>query len=78
MNKCLRWFSASNRYKHLFGGMGVAALGGGAWAALAVAVVAASCLEYKDKAHGGSWDWADWLLTVAGGAVSACAYLAME
>lgn len=78
MNKFIAWFGESNRYKHLFGGMAVAALGGTAWAALVVAVVAASCLEFKDKAHGCVWDWTDWLLTVAGGAVSACGYMAME
>ena len=29
----------------------------------------ASGMEFKDREHGGKWDWADWWWTIAGGAV---------
>lgn len=29
-------------------------------------LIVASALEYKDKAHGGKWDWIDFGLTIAG------------
>lgn len=29
----------------------------------------ASGMEFKDKQHGGKWDWGDWLCTMLGGLV---------
>ena len=29
-------------------------------------VLTAGALEYKDRAHGGKWDWIDFALTVVG------------
>lgn len=77
MNKIIAFLKESNRYKHLIGGMlvGLAALA--PWAAVYSSVVAASCLELKDRLHGGRWDWIDWLMTVSGGCVSAIIWLLM-
>lgn len=52
MNKFFKFFAASNRYKHLIGGFIVAALAGSFYAAVYAAVVAASCLELKDRLYG--------------------------
>lgn len=40
------------------------------WAAIYSAIVAASCLELKDKLHGCQWDWIDWACTVLGGIIA--------
>jgi hypothetical protein len=50
----------------------LASLGGqGFWGALWVAVVAACCLEYKDKSYGSMWSWTDWSLVASGGLIGA-------
>lgn len=56
MNKIFSFLKKSNRYKHLIGGflVGLSALS--PWAAIYSAIVAASCLELKDKLHGCQWD----------------------
>ncbi len=67
--KIIEWFGRSNRYKHLIGGMAVGfsfALMFGIPAGIAAGILAASCLEFKDRQWGGAWDWVDWALTVAG------------
>ena len=71
MKKLLEWLKASNRYKHIIGGAVVALLAISVYGAIYTAVVAASCLEYKDKESGNVWDWADWACTVGGGAIGA-------
>lgn len=68
MKKIIEWFSQSNRWKHLVGGAAVALAGDSAYGSLLACLVAAGCLEYKDKAWGGAWDWIDFALTLAGGA----------
>ena len=75
MNKLIVWLRTSNRWKHLLGGLVVGCITGGAWSALVAVLASASCLEYKDKVHGCTWDWTDWSLTVAGGAAAAIIYL---
>ena len=57
MNKIIEFLKQSNRYKHLIGGLlvGFAALN--PWTALYASIIAASCLELKDKLKGGLWDW---------------------
>ena len=60
----------SNHYKHLVGGFLVGIIGLNVWAALYASIVAASCMEYKDAAHGAEWDWQDWRCTVAGGCIA--------
>ncbi|MCC8038200.1 MAG: hypothetical protein LIP02_08740 [Bacteroidales bacterium] len=67
--KLIQWLKESNRYKHLIGGTLVGLLSDGPYCAAYAAVLTASALEYKDKAHGGAWDWLDWLCTVAGAAI---------
>ena len=71
MNKIIEFLKQSNRYKHLISGLlvGFAALN--PWTALYASIIAASCLELKDKLKGGLWDWIDWSLTVIGGILSA-------
>lgn len=75
MEKILQFLKTSNRNKHLIGGFLVGMFALGALPALYSAMVAASCLELKDKLHGCYWDWADWLLTVAGGGLAALLWL---
>lgn len=67
--KVIEWLKRSNRWKHLAGGCLIGLCAQDAYCAAYASVIAASCLEFKDKAHGGQWDWIDWGLTVAGGAM---------
>lgn len=54
----------------------LASLGGhGFWGALWVALVAACCLEYKDKSYGNVWSWTDWSLVASGGLIGALVLL---
>lgn len=77
MNKIISFLSKSNRYKHLIGGFLVAALAGNSWAAIYATLVAASCLELKDRLYGNSWDWVDWACTLAGAIPPCIVYLLM-
>lgn len=74
MNKIFKFFEVSNRYKHFIGGLIVATLAGSFYAALYTAIVAASCLELKDRLYDNQWDWIDWLCTVLGGIVAAIVF----
>lgn len=67
MNKIISFLKKSNRYKHLVGGFMVGLCALSPWSAIYSAIIAASCLELKDKLHGCPWDWIDWLCTVFGG-----------
>lgn len=71
MNKFISFLKKSNRYKHLIGGFIVGLFGISPWTAMYASIVAASCLELKDKLRGGLWDWIDWGCTVIGGALAA-------
>lgn len=66
MKKIWNWLKESNRWKHLVGGIGLGLISNDLYCASLVGVGIASALEFKDKAHGGSWDWIDWGLTVLG------------
>lgn len=66
MKKVFDWLRESNRWKHLVGGVAIGFISDDAWCAALAGGGTASALEYKDRAWGGSWDWADWGLTVAG------------
>lgn len=66
MRKVWEWLKTSNRYKHLVGGMAIGLMADDWYCAGLAGVGIASALEYKDKAHGGAWDWLDWGLTIAG------------
>lgn len=60
---------------HLISGFIVAILAASPYAGIYAAVVAATCLELKDQLYGNKFDLADWLLTVAGGALAAVIWL---
>lgn len=66
MKKFWKWLCESNRWKHLFGGVAIGFAGDSSYCSAYVGVGVASALEYKDRAHGGKWDWTDWGLTVGG------------
>ncbi len=75
MNKIISFLKESNRYKHLIGGLLVGLFALSSWTAIYSAVIAASCLEFKDKLKGCYWDWIDWLLMVGGGGITAIFWL---
>ena len=75
MNKLFSFFAKSNRYKHLIGGFLVALLAAAPWTALYAAIVAASCLELKDRLYGNSWDWVDRVCTAVGGVAAIAIWL---
>lgn len=54
----------SNRTKHLK----YAILPGTLFTILFVAGLATG-MEFKDKQHGGKWDWLDWIATMIGGVI---------
>ena len=69
MKKILNWFKYSNRYKHLIGGIviGICAL---SWYnAIYASAGVGLAMEYKDKAHGGDFDFVDAGLTFIGGII---------
>lgn len=70
MNKIFSFLKKSNCYKHLIGGLLVGLCALSPWAAIYSAIIAASCLELKDKLHGCQWDWIDWACTVLGGIIA--------
>lgn len=75
MNKIISFLKESNRYKHLLGGLVIGILALSPWTAIYSAIVAASCLELKDKLKGCYWDWFDWLLMIAGGGIASIFWL---
>lgn len=75
MNKFILFLKTSNRYMHLLGGLIVGICALDAWPAIYAALIAASCLELKDRMHGCMWDWTDWLLTTIGGIIAALIWL---
>ena len=74
-SKLKSFLMESNRYKHLIGGLLVGLCALSPWAAIYSAIIAASCLELKDRLYGNKFDLTDWLLTVAGGALAAVIWL---
>lgn len=64
MKKLIAWFKESNRWKHLAGGFAIGLCASSLYCAAYASVIAGACLEYKDKAWGGKWDWIDFGLTV--------------
>lgn len=66
MKKIWNWLKQSNRYKHLIGGIAIGLLSDDWYCATLAGVGIASALEYKDRAHGGVWDWIDWGITMVG------------
>lgn len=70
MNKIITFLKQSNRYKRLIGGLLVGIVALNPWTAMYSSLIAASCLELKDKLKGCYWDWVDWLMTIIGGLIS--------
>jgi hypothetical protein len=69
MKKIIDWFKESNRGLHLLLGVVVGLLPTGWWNTEVLACGVASSMEFKDwqwRAHGGSPDPIDFVLTVAG------------
>lgn len=60
----MSWLTKSNRTKHLLYAIPCAWL----LTTLFVAGLAAG-MEFKDKAHGGKWDWLDFAATMIGGII---------
>ncbi len=77
IKKVVDFLRASNHWKHLVGGILIGLCAFGAWNAFYAALIAASCLELKDKLWGGDWDWKDWIMTVAGSILSAILWLSI-
>ena len=59
-----KWLRESNRYKHLFYAIPV-----GLVFTILCVLGLASGMEFKDKQHGGKWDWLDWIATMIGGLI---------
>lgn len=57
-------FVESNRDKHFLYAIPCGLLFG-----LLFVMGLASGMEFKDKQHGGEWDWLDWTATVIGGLI---------
>lgn len=70
MNIIITFLKQSNRYKHLIGGLLVGIVALNPWTAIYSSLIAASCLELKDKLKGCYWDWVDWLMKIIGGLIS--------
>ena len=66
MKKFIDWLRMSNRWKHLIGGLIIGIFALSWFTGVYAGVLTAGALEYKDKAHGGKWDWIDFGLTIAG------------
>lgn len=66
MKKFINWFLQSNRYKHLGLGILCGLLSDSWYATEYCGIGVAGALEFKDKQHGGKWDWIDFGLTIIG------------
>lgn len=66
LKRCWTWLNTSNRILHLSFGILFGVFATSFYCALYGGVGVASALEFKDRAHGGVWDWTDWIMTVVG------------
>lgn len=69
--KVINWFKASNRWKHLLGGIIIGAGANSIYCAAYAGIGIASALELKDKLYNENdptvgWDWIDWTITIIG------------
>ena len=69
MEKIIKWFKESNRWKHFIFGILIGLFSYGWYCAAYAGIGVASALELKDKLWGGKWDWIDWAMTMAGGLI---------
>lgn len=65
----MAWLTASNRWKHLVGGIVIGAGADSVYCAAYAGIGIAGALELKDKLWGGQPDWIDFTVTVAGVAI---------
>ncbi len=75
VKQVINFIKNSNHYMHLISGFFVAMLAASPYAAIYSAVVAATCLELKDRLYGNKFDSISWLLTVGGGALASLIWL---
>ena len=75
VKQIINFIKNSNRYMHLISGFIVAILAAPPYAGIYAAVVAATCLELKDRLYGNQFDLTEWLLTVVGGTIAAVIWL---
>ena len=66
MKKVWSWLMASNRWKHIVGGVLIGMGADGWYCAMYSGVGVAAALELKDELWGGKWDWTDFGCTVVG------------
>lgn len=66
MKKLIEWLAASNRFKHLLGGVLIGAGANSWYCAIYAGTGVAAALELKDKLWGGKPDWIDFILTLVG------------
>lgn len=66
MKKVIEWFKQSNRWKHFAGGGVIGLCADTTYCAAYASAIAGASMEYKDRAHGGKWDWIDLGLTIVG------------
>jgi len=66
MKKFLIWICASNRWKHVVGGMLIGMASDGVYCAALAGICTAGALEFKDYQWEGKPDWIDFMLTLAG------------
>lgn len=69
IDKIIKWFSQSNRWKHLVGGILVGIGANDVYCAAYTGIGVAGALEFKDYQWGGKPDWIDFTLTVTGVAI---------
>ncbi len=60
----MKWILESNRLSHFLFAIPI-----GLFFTILCVIGVASALEFKDKQHGGEWDWLDWSATMLGGLV---------
>jgi hypothetical protein len=57
-------FSDKTRWQHFYIGIGLSVV-----FTILCCLGAMTAAEYKDKAYGGKWDWADWTCGMIGGII---------
>ena len=67
--KIKEFFSKSNRYKYLCGGVVVGLVVISVFNAILGTTTMAMVLGYKDKTYSGKWDWIDIACTYIGGVI---------
>lgn len=66
VTQMFNWLKESNRWKHLLGGAILGLVSESWYCAILVGASVGAALEFKDKAHGGKWDWIDSAMTLLG------------